>query len=210
MHFGVSMFHTDYSIPAVQLARALEDRAFESMWAPEQPTIASLTPSPLFRRGGTVSSNPLPSSEESRAKTGRLWTYVRDEFAETPPAGSDHLSCSATLSSPAWTHGSSTPGEPETPTPAITSSPSLTGNPPGMAMTLGKVTCWRTTGSRWDAARRIGSFKLFGDFVEPGLDARLVDAGRAGDADSGNNLVAEFNRQPAGCYAPRADDFGGG
>ena len=29
MHFGVSMFHTDYSIPAVQLARALEDRAFE-------------------------------------------------------------------------------------------------------------------------------------------------------------------------------------
>jgi hypothetical protein len=35
MHFGVSMFHTDYSIPAVQLARALEERGFESMWAPE-------------------------------------------------------------------------------------------------------------------------------------------------------------------------------
>ena len=31
MHFGVSMFHTDYSIPAVQLARALEERGFESM-----------------------------------------------------------------------------------------------------------------------------------------------------------------------------------
>jgi hypothetical protein len=33
-------------------------------------------------------------------------------------------------------------------------------------------------GQRWDAARRIGSFELFGDFVEPGLDAWLVDAGR--------------------------------
>ena len=55
-------------------------------------------------------------------------------------------------------------------------------------------------------ARRIGSFKLFGDFVEPGLDARLVDAGRAGDADPGNNLVAQFNRQPAG----NGDDVGQG
>src|SRR5580692_9876640 len=55
-------------------------------------------------------------------------------------------------------------------------------------------------------ARRIGSFELFGDFVEPGLDARLVDAGRAGDADPGNNLVAEFNRQPAG----NGDDVGQG
>jgi hypothetical protein len=39
MHFGVSMFHTDYSIPAVQLARALEERGFESMWAPEHSHI---------------------------------------------------------------------------------------------------------------------------------------------------------------------------
>src|SRR6478736_6096354 len=34
----------------------------------------------------------------------------------------------------------------------------------------------------------------------------LVDAGRAGDADPGNNLVAEFNRQPAG----NGDDVGQG
>jgi probable F420-dependent oxidoreductase len=39
MHFGVSMFHTDYSIPAVELARALETRGFESMWAPEHSHI---------------------------------------------------------------------------------------------------------------------------------------------------------------------------
>jgi hypothetical protein len=31
MYFGVSMFHNDYSIPAVEFARALESRGFESM-----------------------------------------------------------------------------------------------------------------------------------------------------------------------------------
>src|ERR1700752_302264 len=39
MQFGVSMFHTDYSIPALQLARALEERGFDSMWAPEHSHI---------------------------------------------------------------------------------------------------------------------------------------------------------------------------
>ena len=39
MHFGVSMLHTDYSITAVELARALEARGFESMWAPEHSHI---------------------------------------------------------------------------------------------------------------------------------------------------------------------------
>ena len=32
MHFGVSIFHTDYLIPAVGLVPALEARGFESMW----------------------------------------------------------------------------------------------------------------------------------------------------------------------------------
>ena len=53
MHFGVSMFHTDYSIPAVQLARALEDRAFESMWAPEHSHIPVPRRTP-FPGGGEV------------------------------------------------------------------------------------------------------------------------------------------------------------
>jgi alkanesulfonate monooxygenase SsuD/methylene tetrahydromethanopterin reductase-like flavin-dependent oxidoreductase (luciferase family) len=39
MHFGVSMFHTDCSIPAVELARALEARGFESMWARRCSTV---------------------------------------------------------------------------------------------------------------------------------------------------------------------------
>src|SRR5277367_274599 len=56
------------------------------------------------------------------------------------------LSWSATLSNPACTHGSSTPGEPDAPTPPTTSSPTLIGRPPGMAMMFGSVTCCRTTG----------------------------------------------------------------
>src|SRR5215471_7985903 len=53
MHFGVSMCHTDYSIPAVQLARALEERGFESMWAPEHSHIPVPRRTP-FPGGGEV------------------------------------------------------------------------------------------------------------------------------------------------------------
>ena len=54
MHFGVSMFHTDYSIPAVQLALALEERGFESMWAPEHSHI------PVPRRFQVEAKSPSP------------------------------------------------------------------------------------------------------------------------------------------------------
>jgi len=37
MHFGGAMFFTDYSMSAPELARALEERGFESVWAPEHP-----------------------------------------------------------------------------------------------------------------------------------------------------------------------------
>jgi probable F420-dependent oxidoreductase len=53
MHFGVSMFHTDYSIPAVQLAQALEERGFESVWAPEHSHIPVPRRTP-FPGGGEV------------------------------------------------------------------------------------------------------------------------------------------------------------
>src|ERR1700736_1569722 len=59
MHFGVSMFHTDYSIPAVELARALEERGFESMWAPEHSHIPASRRTP-FPGGGEL---PKPYSE---------------------------------------------------------------------------------------------------------------------------------------------------
>src|SRR5438309_1865054 len=54
MHFGVSMFHTDYSIPAMQLAGALEERGFESMWAPEHSHI------PVPRRTPFPGGGELP------------------------------------------------------------------------------------------------------------------------------------------------------
>jgi hypothetical protein len=34
VHFGGAMFFTDYSMSAMELARALEERGFESVWAP--------------------------------------------------------------------------------------------------------------------------------------------------------------------------------
>ena len=38
------------------------------------------------------------------------------------------------------------PGEPERPTPPITSLPTLSGTPPSMAITFGSVVCSRRTG----------------------------------------------------------------
>jgi hypothetical protein len=52
VHFGVSMFFTDYSMAPGQLARALAERGFMSVWAPEH------SPIPLARqalcRAGSV------------------------------------------------------------------------------------------------------------------------------------------------------------
>ena len=53
MDFGASMFMTDYSIGAVELAQALEARGFESMWNPEHSHIPLSRKSP-FPGGGDV------------------------------------------------------------------------------------------------------------------------------------------------------------
>ena len=54
MDFGASMFFTDYSMSSVALARALEERAFESVWAPEHSHI------PLSRNSPFPSGGDLP------------------------------------------------------------------------------------------------------------------------------------------------------
>nr|WP_294549882.1 LLM class F420-dependent oxidoreductase [uncultured Rhodopila sp.] len=46
MHFGASMFFTDYSMTSAALAKALEDRGFESVWAPEHSHIPASRKSP--------------------------------------------------------------------------------------------------------------------------------------------------------------------
>src|SRR5215510_5116487 len=53
MDFGAAIFFTDYSMGPVELARALEERGFESLWAPEHSHIPLLRQSP-FPQGGEL------------------------------------------------------------------------------------------------------------------------------------------------------------
>ncbi|WP_428541430.1 LLM class F420-dependent oxidoreductase [Rhodopila sp.] len=54
MLFGGAMFFTDYSMSAMELARALEERGFESVWAPEHSHI------PLSRKTSFPGGGDLP------------------------------------------------------------------------------------------------------------------------------------------------------
>ena len=54
MKFGGAMFFTDYSMSAMALARALEERGFESVWAPEHSHI------PLSRKTPFPGGGDLP------------------------------------------------------------------------------------------------------------------------------------------------------
>jgi len=53
MHIGAAMFLTGYSMPPSELARALEARDFESLWAPEHSHIPSSRATP-FPQGGEL------------------------------------------------------------------------------------------------------------------------------------------------------------
>ena len=53
MELGASIFFTDYSIGPVELGRALEERGFESLWAPEHSHIPLSRQSP-FPQGGDL------------------------------------------------------------------------------------------------------------------------------------------------------------
>src|SRR5690242_15697364 len=54
MHLGAAMFFTDYSMAPGELGRALEERGFESVWAPEHSHI------PLSRKSPFPSGGELP------------------------------------------------------------------------------------------------------------------------------------------------------
>jgi probable F420-dependent oxidoreductase len=54
MKFGASMFFTDYSISPAQMAKALEERGFDTLWAPEHSHI------PLSRKTPFVLGGDLP------------------------------------------------------------------------------------------------------------------------------------------------------
>ncbi|HEY1933143.1 MAG TPA: LLM class F420-dependent oxidoreductase [Acetobacteraceae bacterium] len=53
MHFGASMFLTDYSMAPAELGQALEQRGFESIWAPEHSHIPASRRTP-FAGGGDL------------------------------------------------------------------------------------------------------------------------------------------------------------
>jgi probable F420-dependent oxidoreductase len=53
LKFGTSMFFTDYSMAPGELGKALEERGFESVWAPEHSHIPLLRKTP-FPAGGDV------------------------------------------------------------------------------------------------------------------------------------------------------------
>src|SRR2546425_380266 len=73
----------------------------------------------------------LPGLVGELDEAGKLGSYCRNCF---------------TLSMPALTHSSSTPGEPDRPMPPTVSLPTLIGTPPLIAITLGSVVCSRRTG----------------------------------------------------------------
>src|SRR5712671_5054258 len=54
MHVGAAMFFTEYSMAPAELGRALEERGFESVWAPEHSHI------PLSRKSSFPSGGELP------------------------------------------------------------------------------------------------------------------------------------------------------
>ncbi len=51
MKFGASMFFTDYSMTPAELARALEERGFDIVWAPEHSHIPSSRKTPFVLGG---------------------------------------------------------------------------------------------------------------------------------------------------------------
>ena len=53
MHIGAAMFFTDYSMAPGELATALEERGFESLWSPEHSHIPMSRKSP-FPSGGDL------------------------------------------------------------------------------------------------------------------------------------------------------------
>ena len=77
MDFGALMFFTDYAISAVDLAKALEERGFESVWAPEHSHIPTSRKTP-FPGGGELpkryydAMDPFVSLTAAAVATTRL------------------------------------------------------------------------------------------------------------------------------------------
>jgi probable F420-dependent oxidoreductase len=77
MDYGVAIFFTDYSIGPVAMGRAMEERGFESLWAPEHSHIPLSRQSP-FPQGGDLPKkyydvmDPFVTLSAAAAATSRL------------------------------------------------------------------------------------------------------------------------------------------
>ncbi len=77
MKFGAAMFFTDYSIGPAALAKALEERGFESAWAPEHSHIP-LTRASSYPQGGDLPKkyydvmDPFVTLSAAAAATSKL------------------------------------------------------------------------------------------------------------------------------------------
>ena len=77
MDFGALMFFTDYAISAIDLAKGLEERGFELIWAPEHSHIPTSRKTP-FPGGGELpkryydAMDPFVSLTAAAVATTRL------------------------------------------------------------------------------------------------------------------------------------------
>src|SRR5687767_15734093 len=76
MKFGVVMFPTDYSIAPGDLARALEERNFESVWFPEHTHIPTSRRSP-WPGGGDLPKEYWSAYDPFLALTAAAMTTSR-------------------------------------------------------------------------------------------------------------------------------------
>jgi alkanesulfonate monooxygenase SsuD/methylene tetrahydromethanopterin reductase-like flavin-dependent oxidoreductase (luciferase family) len=65
MRIGGAMFFTDYSMSPTELARALEDRGFDSLWVPEHSHIPLTRKSPASGTHHATSSRDRPIARRS-------------------------------------------------------------------------------------------------------------------------------------------------
>src|SRR5437899_10416028 len=77
MNFGAAIFFTDYSMGPAELGRALEERGFESLWAPEHSHIPPSRRSPFPQGGGRPKKyydvmDPFVTLAAAAAATTRL------------------------------------------------------------------------------------------------------------------------------------------
>jgi probable F420-dependent oxidoreductase len=105
MHIGLTMFATDYSIAAHELAKEAEDRGFESLWLPEHTHIPASRKTP-YPAGGELPEqywhtlDPFGAlcaaaavTEKIKLATGICLIIERDTIATAREAATvDHIS----------------------------------------------------------------------------------------------------------------------